>query len=281
MKSCAFRHNSFATSQYIIKLRQGQSFSDEKKRKSAGTRTHLFYWRIAGIFARAANIAVDSNDEVGALARLVEKMARSLKETLTRMHRMTYHDGLTDIYNRLGVDHALSTWHETAGERPAVLISLDIDDFKFINDLHGHAAGDVALQALAHRLQTFFGEKAQVGRQGGDEFMVLLPDTTAAEAHDLLTRLTERPQHYIFDDTEQSFTISLGYVSYPDQAQGVSELMRTADAALYATKLKGKNGFSRYAAEQEQVDRAKLSFSLRDISQNLPGAILVCKATDG
>ena len=104
--------------------------------------------------------------------------------------------------------------------------------------------------------------------------MVLLPDTTAAEAHDLLTRLTERPQHYIFDDTEQSFTISLGYVSYPDQAQGVSELMRTADAALYATKLKGKNGFSRYAAEQEQVDRAKLSFSLRDISQATDGQIL-------
>ena len=64
-------------------------------------------------------------------------MARSLKDTLTRMHRMTYHDGLTGIYNRLGVDRALSTWHETAGERPAVLISLDIDDFKFINDLHG------------------------------------------------------------------------------------------------------------------------------------------------
>lgn len=103
----------------------------------------------------------------------------------------------------------------------------------------------------------------------------------AAEAHDLLTQLTGRPQHYIFNDIKQSFTISLGYVSYPDQAQGVSELMRTADAALYATKLKGKNGFSRYAAEQEQVDRAKLSFSLRDISQNLPGAILVCKATDG
>jgi len=57
LKSCAFRHNSFVTSQYITKLRQGQSFFDEKKRKSAGTRTHLFYWRIAGIFARAANVS--------------------------------------------------------------------------------------------------------------------------------------------------------------------------------------------------------------------------------
>ena len=225
-------------------------------------------------------IAVESQDEVGGLARALQKTVRSLKETLARLHRLTFHDGLTGILNRLGLDRALEAWHAKAAGAPAVLISLDLDDFKFINDLLGHAAGDEALRALARRLHDFFSKDALVARNGGDEFTVLLPDTTAEQAEQKLTELTQRPQHYTFNGREQSFTLSIGYASYPDQAESLRELTRCADAALYATKLKGKNGFSRYTGEPEQVSRAKLSFSLRDISQNLPGAILVARAED-
>lgn len=227
------------------------------------------------------HIAVESDDEVGKLARVLQHTVDSLKETLARLHRLTFNDGLTGILNRLGIDRALEDWHAQAQGTPAVLISLDLDDFKFINDLLGHAAGDEALRALARRLHDFFGRTALVARNGGDEFTVLLPATTAAQAERLLSELTQTPQHYFYGGVERSFTLSIGYVSYPDQAESLRDLTRYADAALYATKLKGKNGFSRYAAEQEQVDRAKLSFSLRDISQNLPGAIIVCSAADG
>ena len=227
------------------------------------------------------HIAVESDDEVGRLARVLQHTVRSLKETLARLHRLTFNDGLTGILNRLGIDRALEDWHAQAQGTPAVLISLDLDDFKFINDLLGHAAGDEALRALARRLRDFFGRTALVARNGGDEFTVLLPATTAAQAERLLSELTQTPQHYLYGGVERSFTLSIGYVTYPDQAESLRDLTRYADAALYATKLKGKNGFSRYAAEQEQVDRAKLSFSLRDISQNLPGAIIVCSAADG
>lgn len=227
------------------------------------------------------HIAVESDDEVGRLARVLQHTVRSLKETLARLHRLTFNDGLTGILNRLGIDRALENWHAQAQGTPAVLISLDLDDFKFINDLLGHAAGDEALRSLARRLRDFFGRTALVARNGGDEFTVLLPAMTAAQAERLLSELTQAPQHYLYGGVERSFTLSIGYVSYPDQAESLRDLTRYADAALYATKLKGKNGFSRYAAEQEQVDRAKLSFSLRDISQNLPGAIIVCKAADG
>lgn len=226
-------------------------------------------------------IHVESDDEVGRLAGVLQHTVDSLKETLARLHRRTFNDGLTGILNRLGIDRALEDWHAQAKGTPAVLISLDLDDFKFINDLLGHAAGDEALRALARRLRDFFGRTALVARNGGDEFTVLLPATTAAQAERLLSELTQAPQHYLYGGVERSFTLSIGYVSYPDQAESLRDLTRYADAALYATKLKGKNGFSRYAAEQEQVDRAKLSFSLRDISQNLPGAIIVCSAADG
>jgi len=226
-------------------------------------------------------IHVESDDEVGRLAGVLQHTVDSLKETLARLHRLTFNDGLTGILNRLGIDKALEDWHAQAKGTPAVLISLDLDDFKFINDLLGHVAGDEALRALARRLRDFFGRTALVARNGGDEFTVLLPATTAAQAERLLSELTQAPQHYLYGGVERSFTLSIGYVSYPDQAESLRDLTRYADAALYATKLKGKNGFSRYAAEQEQVDRAKLSFSLRDISQNLPGAIIVCSAADG
>lgn len=226
-------------------------------------------------------IAIQSDDEVGQFSQTFQDTVRSLKDMIARMDRMTFSDGLTSIHNRIGMDRALETWHKTAGEQPAALVSLDIDDFKFVNDLLGHAAGDEALIALATRLQTFFGTNAVVARQGGDEFMVLLPRTPAAKAQLLLERFTAQPQHYLYNGESHAFTVSMGYVTYPDQARSLRDLTRNADAALYATKLKGKNGFSRYAAEQEQVDRARLSFSLRDISQNLPSGILIYKAADG
>ena len=101
---------------------------------------------------------------------------------LARLYHMTFHDGLTGIWNRLGLDHALAEWQRTAKGKPAVYMTLDIDDFKLINDLQGHAAGHEALKALAQRLSTLFGKKAIVARQGGDEFTVLLPETTGARA---------------------------------------------------------------------------------------------------
>lgn len=195
---------------------------------------------------------------------------------LARLYHMTFHDGLTGIWNRLGLDHALAEWQRTAKGKPAVYMTLDIDDFKLINDLQGHAAGDEALKALAQRLSTFFGKKAIVARQGGDEFTVLLPETTGARAHELLTELTAHAQTFRYQGAEKTFTISLGYAAAPEDGTSLLQLSHHADAALYATKSKGKNGFLRYAAEQEA--NTQHAFSLRNLSERLPGAILVHQA---
>lgn len=195
---------------------------------------------------------------------------------LARLYHMTFHDGLTGIWNRLGLDHALAEWQRTAKGKPAVYMTLDIDDFKLINDLQGHAAGDEALKALARRLSTFFGKKAIVARPGGDEFTVLLPETTGERAHALLTELTAHAQTFSYQGTEKTFTISLGYAAAPEDGTSLLDLAHRADAALYATKSKGKNGFLRYAVEQEK--NTQHAFSLRDLSERLPGAILVHQA---
>ena len=214
-------------------------------------------------------IAMDGDDEIGKLSQSFQRTIDSLRMTLARMNRMTYHDGLTDILNRLGTDNALERWINAASKtlEPAIIISLDLDNFKSINDQFGHAAGDEALKSLANRIENFFtrhNSRAIVGRNGGDEFMVLLPGTTPEQVDEWLAELTSSPQHYSYNNINHEFTLSMGYVIYPEQGDNLRTLLRHADHALYTTKLRGKNGFSRYdpatdEKEQEKTSSAKAS----------------------
>ena len=119
---------------------------------------------------------------------------------------------------------------------------LDIDDFKFINDIYGHNYGDRALKNLADSMKTFFPSDALLGRNGGDEFCILLPNCTFAEAAVQLQKFTKLPKSFSYHGKEHAFYISLGYAEYPTFASNCSQLMRCADAALYEIKLHGKNG---------------------------------------
>ena len=119
---------------------------------------------------------------------------------------------------------------------------LDIDDFKFINDIYGHVYGDRALKSLTDSMKAFFPKNTLLGRNGGDEFCILLPDHTYKEAGELLLQFTKLPKTFSCKGKEYPFFISLGYAEYPTFASGRSQLMRCADAALYEIKLHGKNG---------------------------------------
>ncbi len=207
-------------------------------------------------------IAMDGDDEIGKLSQAFQRTIDSLRMTLARMNRMTYHDGLTDILNRLGTDNAFERWINAASKtmEPAIIISLDLDNFKSINDQFGHAAGDEALKSLANRIENFFtrhNSRAIVGRNGGDEFMVLLPGTTPEQVDEWLAELTSSPQHYSYNNINHEFTLSMGYVIYPEQGDNLRTLLRHADHALYTTKLRGKNGFSRYDPATDEKEDEK------------------------
>lgn len=88
---------------------------------------------------------------------------------------------------------------------------LDIDDFKFINDIYGHAYGDKALKSLADSMKTFFSSDALLGRNGGDEFCILLQNYNCEDAKELLQQFTGLPKAFSYKGKEQSFNISLGY----------------------------------------------------------------------
>ena len=186
-------------------------------------------------------------------------------------------DKLTGIYNRSGFDKALKKYLKHNPDKNCIVAELDIDDFKFINDMYGHEAGDEALRSLASYMKEYFPNDAVIGRNGGDEFVVLLPGQTDESAHNKLNEFTKLHKSFLHKTEQHSFTISLGYAEYPKQAGTREDLLRHADAVLYEVKLRGKNGCMLYENGLNEI-RTQLGFALKDVSAHLPGAFLIYKA---
>ena len=200
------------------------------------------------------------------------------KENKNKFQILAHTDSLTDIYNRYGFDELAERMVTKNPKTHFVAALLDIDDFKFINDIYGHAYGDNALKSLADNMKAFFPPDTLLGRNGGDEFCILLPNYTCEEAEELLQQFTRLPKTFSYMGKEYPFHISLGYAEYPTFASNRSQLMRCADTALYEIKLHGKNGCMAYRAGLSSGVRKQLGFALKDISEHLPGAFIIYRA---
>ena len=200
------------------------------------------------------------------------------KENKNKFQILARTDSLTGIYNRYGFDESAEKMMDKNPKAHFVAALLDIDDFKFINDIYGHAYGDKALKSLADSMKTFFPSDALLGRNGGDEFCILLQNYTCEDAKELLQQFTGLPKTFSYTGKEQPFNISLGYAEYPTFADSRSQLMRCADAALYAIKLHGKNGCMAYREGLQSGIRKQLGFAFKDVSEHLPGAFIIYRA---
>lgn len=198
-------------------------------------------------------------------------------------HRKTFKklavtDALTGIYNRHGFDELVEQYLKQNPGKPCVGIQFDIDDFKLINDVYGHASGDRALQILSESMQKFFSQNAVLGRNGGDEFCILLQNCTCEEVKQQIECFTKERRAFLYEGQTHTFSISLGYAEYPLHARNYSQLMHCADAALYEVKLRGKHGCLEYEQKFRTEIRKQLGFALKDVSENLPGAFIIYKA---
>ncbi|TVR88388.1 MAG: sensor domain-containing diguanylate cyclase [Trueperaceae bacterium] len=171
-------------------------------------------------------------------------LARSVREHADERDVMAYlaiFDTLTRIPNRRGLDVRLAEEFvraERYGSALSVLL-LDIDHFKAVNDEHGHDVGDAALRQVAHLLQEACRGPDFVGRWGGEEFMMILPETDTAAATDVASRVRAR----IADETFASIsglTVSIGVASF-EPGTTTDALFRRVDRALYAAKRNGRN----------------------------------------
>ena len=126
-------------------------------------------------------------------------------------------------------------------DRFATLLLLDLDHFKQINDQWGHAVGDQVLANVGAVLRSVLRTRDFAGRNGGEEFAVLLPDTEIAAALEIAERVRAAIAEITLPSANVSVTASLGVGGYPDHASTLDRLERLADAALYVAKRQGRN----------------------------------------
>ena len=200
------------------------------------------------------------------------------KENKNKFQTLAHTDSLTGIYNRYGFDELAEQMINKNPKAKFVAVLLDIDDFKFVNDIYGHVYGDKALKSLADSMKAFFPSDALLGRNGGDEFCILLENYSYEDVKEKLQQFTMVPKTFSYKGKEHQFYISLGYAEYPTFASNRAQLMRCADAALYEVKLHGKNGCMAYKEGLESGVRKQLGFAFKDVSEHLPGAFIIYRA---
>ena len=180
------------------------------------------------------------------------------------------HDRLTGLPNRAlledRVEQAIAQADRTATK--IALLFIDLDQFKYVNDGYGHAAGDELLKAVAHRLTGSLRTGDTVSRLGGDEFVVLLQNMSrgTADASAAATKLLEvLGQPMQAGPHEFTFTASIGISLYPEHGRNLNELLMNADAAMYLAKDAGRNNFQFYAPEMSAraVERLSIESALR------------------
>ena len=194
------------------------------------------------------------------------------------LKKMAITDPLTGLLNRKGFDEQLKKVMQGDLHIHCVGIQMDIDDFKFINDMYGHVVGDAALKSLAQDMQSYFNDNSIICRNGGDEFCIILKDCSAEEAAPMIDAFSKASRSFSAKGVEHNYSISLGYAEYPANAEKVSDILRYADIALYEVKLQGKHGALAYRSDFHNSKRTQLGFSLSDISDNLPGAFFIYRA---
>ncbi len=149
-------------------------------------------------------------------------------------------DALTGLPNRRAVDEALEQEWKRAQRyhHPFSIVMLDLNHFKRINDQFGHQKGDVALQHAAALLKQNLRETDFVGRYGGDEFLIILPESTREDARIVMHKVTEAAKHTSWDFLAPNFhlTLSYGIATYPEDGTEVYTLVDVADRRLYENK---------------------------------------------
>jgi diguanylate cyclase (GGDEF)-like protein len=184
------------------------------------------------------NNLVDTALTIGRLLSELEEKNRELQE-------LAYHDPLTGLPNRrFFFEHANLIFEDVKKyEKPLSLLVIDIDHFKEINDTYGHNVGDLVLKTFADVLRGIVRKSDICARLGGEEFVVLLPNTDLEGARVLAERIratvAKNPVEY--DSTVILFTVSIGVAQYRKGMQDIDELIEEADIALYRAKEGGRN----------------------------------------
>ena len=197
------------------------------------------------------------------------RLTEQVESAKVELDHLVHHDALTNLPNRMLMQDRLSQAIEVARRqrRQLAVMFMDLDRFKHINDSLGHAVGDQLLQSVAQRLVACVRHSDTVSRQGGDEFLLLLPyiehaDDAALSAQKMLTALAA--PHRI-DGSDLHISVSIGISVYPDDGQDAQTLIKCADTAMYYAKENGRNNFKFFELDMNTraVQRQSIESGLR------------------
>src|SRR5579859_5909926 len=199
------------------------------------------------LYVESSQPADFSEEEVLLLRTLADLIAGALHNALSfqKAQEQAITDGLTGVKTHRFFMEALSAeWkRSTRAGRAFALVLMDLDRFKFVNDFYGHLEGDLVLQRVGHILETNCRRSDVVARYGGDEFVILMPETNMEHARQLATKL----RGWVSADPllrEKNISASFGIACYPLHGSSPQELIQVADASMYLSKDQGGNAVS-------------------------------------
>jgi diguanylate cyclase (GGDEF)-like protein/PAS domain S-box-containing protein len=170
------------------------------------------------------------------------------KRSEQRIAYLVDHDPLTGLINRRRFQERLEEQiaYNRRYDVSGALLFMDLDQFKYINDTYGHHTGDEYLRQVAEHLRGHMRETDIVGRLGGDEFGIILPNTQIEQATQFADRLVKalNAQEFIHEDRITTFSASMGIVLFPQHGDQASDLLAKADTAMYKAKDQGRNTFA-------------------------------------
>lgn len=196
----------------------------------------------------------------------VQTDLRMIESSEAKADYLAYHDPLTGLYNRVSFEEYLNDLIQRSKktDQKFALLLIDLDRFKIINDTLGHDTGDKVLMKVTQRLKKILKQDEYIARWGGDEFTVVLQNTSsqtyiATVARKIIEGLKKSMyiDHYNF-----TITASLGIVLYPQHAQDTNTLVKYADSAMYLAKENGKNNFSFYTEQLSSASQEKLNIDI-------------------
>jgi diguanylate cyclase (GGDEF)-like protein len=203
------------------------------------------------------SVTTSGHREIVAIADALNATVAALKERDSKLRQLANHDALTGLINRHRFSELLDAEIEATVDekRTSALLFIDLDQFKYMNDSFGHAAGDRLLKLVAERLVASVRERDIVARFGGDEFIVLLMDVSRKEVESICTTLVKRMQDERFIEGSESFDVrcSIGVTLIRSARITAEELLAQADMACHHAKAKGRNQFCVYKASDKEM----------------------------